>query len=416
MARIEFPEEIRKQVEAIGTADLVIGLAGAVPLEEVRAKAAELAGTFFQDAATQHKTVVVYAGPYIASEDATGAAHESGIEFLSYPLPLHDAALGPWVEMSSAQRSVLALSLLFQAKACAVLHCDLATLNASSLQLLTGPVLEGKCELVMPIYPEGKYDGLINKSLLAPLSRALFSRRVRSPLPFDFCVSARMAAKLADPLWQRGQTTPQLLWPSNIVAMDSAQIWQARLDVIHTLHTEGLELSAVLAQLVGGLFQEVENCATYWQRARGSLSAEICGAPAARSADAQPVDAKPLIDSFVLGSRNLEEVWRLVLPPVSLFELKRLTTLAPEQFRMPDQLWARVIYDFGLAWRLRSIGRSHLLGALTPIYLGWVASYAQEIAAATVDEADARVERLARAYEENKPYLVSRWRWPDRTG
>ena len=57
-----------------------------------------------------------------------------------------------------------------------------------------------------------------------------------------------------------------------------------------------------------------------------------------------------------------------------------------------------------------------LLGALTPIYLGWVASYAQEIAAATVDEADARVERLARAYEENKPYLVSRWRWPDRTG
>jgi glucosylglycerate synthase len=198
--------------------------------------------------------------------------------------------------------------------------------------------------------------------------------------------------------------------------MDSAQIWQARLDVIHTLHTEGLELSAVLAQLVGGLFQEVENCATYWQRARGSLSAEICGAPAARTADAQPVDAKPLIDSFVLGSRNLEEVWRLVLPPVSLFELKRLTTLAPEQFRMPDQLWARVIYDFGLAWRLRSIGRSHLLGALTPIYLGWVASYAQEIAAATVDEADARVERLARAYEENKPYLVSRWRWPDRTG
>jgi hypothetical protein len=104
-----------------------------------------------------------------------------------------------------------------------------------------------------------------------------------------------------------------------------------------------------------------------------------------------------------------------VLPPVSLFELKRLTRLAPEQFQMPDELWARVVYDFALAFRLRRIGRSHLLGALTPLYLGWVASYAQEVAHATVIEADERVERLARVFEENKPYFVSRWRWPDRS-
>ncbi len=29
-------------------------------------------------------------------------------------------------------------------------------------------------------------------------------------------------------------------------------------------------------------------------------------------------------------------------------------------------------------------------------------------------EVEARIERLARAYEANKSYLVSRWRWPDR--
>jgi glucosylglycerate synthase len=411
MAKIDFPDEIRKQVEGIGTADLVIGIAGGVPRDEMQAKVAELGSEGFPDAGAPLKCVVVYAGP----SDGGHAAHENGIELLSYPLPAHDPALGPWVEMSSAQRSVLALSSLFQAKLCVVLHCDLATLNASTLKLLTAPVLEGKCDLVMPVYPEGKYDGLLNKSLLAPLSRALFSKRVRSPLPFDFCASARVIAKLADPLSQRAQPGPQLLWPSNVVAMESGQIWQAQLDVIHTLHTEGLELTAVLAQLAGGLFQEVENCASHWQRARGSQTAEMCGVPFTHTADAAPVDAKPLIDSFVLGSRNLEEVWRLVLPPVSLFELKRLTALAADQFRMPDQLWARLIYDFALAHRLRRIGRAHLLGALTPLYLGWVASYAQEVAGATVAEADARLEKLARVFEENKPYFVSRWRWPDRT-
>ena len=29
-------------------------------------------------------------------------------------------------------------------------------------------------------------------------------------------------------------------------------------------------------------------------------------------------------------------------------------------------------------------------------------------------ERESRTERLYRAYEANKPYLVSRWRWPDR--
>jgi hypothetical protein len=28
--------------------------------------------------------------------------------------------------------------------------------------------------------------------------------------------------------------------------------------------------------------------------------------------------------------------------------------------------------------------------------------------------AEERIETLARAFESDKPYLVSRWRWPDR--
>jgi hypothetical protein len=81
---------------------------------------------------------------------------------------------------------------------------------------------------------------------------------------------------------------------------------------------------------------------------------------------------------------------------------------------MPDALWARIVYDFALAHRMRRMSRSHVLGALTPLYLGWVASYTQEVGAATGEEAEKRLEQLARAYEEQKPYFVSRWRWPKR--
>ena len=81
---------------------------------------------------------------------------------------------------------------------------------------------------------------------------------------------------------------------------------------------------------------------------------------------------------------------------------------------MPDELWVRIVYDFALAHRLRTMNRGHLMGALAPLYLGWVASYAQEVAALSPFAAEQRLEQLARAYEEGKPYLVSRWRWPDR--
>ena len=33
------------------------------------------------------------------------------------------------------------------------------------------------------------------------------------------------------------------------------------------------------------------------------------------------------------------------------------------------------VFDFILAYRLRTINRGHLLGALTPLYLAWVASH-----------------------------------------
>ena len=130
--------------------------------------------------------------------------------------------------------------------------------------------------------------------------------------------------------------------------------------------------------------------------------------------DPQPIDPQPILDSFLLGSKNLDEVWRLIVPPNSLLELRRLTRLPSEQFRMPDDLWASVVYDFALAYRLRTISRGHLLGALTPLYLGWVASYVREVSTLSNAAAEQRLEQLARAWEEKKPYLLSRWRWPDR--
>ena len=84
-------------------------------------------------------------------------------------------------------------------------------------------------------------------------------------------------------------------------------------------------------------------------------------------------------------------------------DLKRLARVSVDRFHMPDELWVRIVYDFALAHRLRTLSRTHLLGALTPLYLGWVASYALEISNASPAETEQRLEKLARAYEDGKP-------------
>ncbi len=79
-----------------------------------------------------------------------------------------------------------------------------------------------------------------------------------------------------------------------------------------------------------------------------------------------------------------------------------------------DGLWARVVYDFALGHRQRVMDRGQLLRSLTPIYLGWLAGFVAECGGQGPEAVEARVERLCLAFEAEKPYLISRWRWPDR--
>jgi hypothetical protein len=119
-----------------------------------------------------------------------------------------------------------------------------------------------------------------------------------------------------------------------------------------------------------------------------------------------------MLDAFRLAYTNLQEIWSLVLPPNSLLGLKRLSVTDAAAFRMPESLWARIVFDFLLAYRLRTINRGHLLGALIPLYLAWVASHFNITASGT--DPERHIEAVAAAFEAEKPYLVSRWRWPDR--
>lgn len=410
MADTSFTEPAQQQTTTVDSADVVIGIAGPVVFEDLRAAAAKMAAELGSESSPLR---YAFAWPASNGETAPSAPELNGnsrLALVPFPAPTFGGEF--WADVSAHQRAALAMAASLNARVCIVLGSDLAALQAQVIQIFAYAVMERQCGLVMPVYPVGKYDGLMNTGILWPLHRALYGRRIRFPVTFDFAVSGPVAALLAGNPRESGA----LLWPVAATATESPQstIGQVNVDVRHQVSTEGLELSAMLGQMAGSLFQEMENDAAQWQRVRGSQAGAVWGSAAPNSTKDEPIDAQPMLDSFLLGSKNLDEVWRLVLPPNTMLELRRLTRMPPEQFRMPDELWANIIYDFALAWRLRTISRGHLVGALTPLYLGWAASYAREVAGLTRAATEQRMEQFARAWEEKKPYLLSRWRWPDR--
>jgi len=336
-----------------------------------------------------------------------------------YPPPQTDPGAIPWLPSAAAYRSISALANQIGARACTILGIDLSfnreSLTAEKLTLLLDPGMEGSFDLVMPLYTTQPFDDLVNKSILYPLTRALYGHRVRNPLGSEFQMSSKLFPLLAGAA-NEGTARQQgrLPWVATLAAERNLKICQVQLGARQPSSAEGIELSDALAQLAGPLFVDMEDNAALWQRIRGSHEVPTFGASETLEAAADAVDVRRMLDAFHLGVNNLRDVWSLILPPLTLLELKKLARLAPDEFQIPDALWARIVYDFSLAHRLRNIRRAHLFGALTPLYLGWVASYAVEINKRGAAAAEERAEQLARAYEVEKPYLVSRWRWPDR--
>jgi hypothetical protein len=58
--------------------------------------------------------------------------------------------------------------------------------------------------------------------------------------------------------------------------------------------------------------------------------------------------------------------------------------------------------------------RDHLLRSLTPLYTGWLASFVLQMERASLAQIEERVEQVCLAFEAEKRYLISRWRWPER--
>jgi hypothetical protein len=296
-----------------------------------------------------------------------------------------------------------------EAKHILILGPESSSLTATALRELTTGLLADTVDLAMPYYVLPTNAGLVNSAILYPMTRALFGTWARFPLAIDLGLSLRMAGRLAA-AGKRLGASDGAIWPVSEAVVAGYSVGEFEVGTRVLPQPADPDIRTILGEIVGSLFTDLETKAAFWQRARRLPPGQIV--PSSTPGAERTADTASMVEGFRLAFTNLQEIWRPVLPPGTQVALKRLSTLDAASFRMPENLWARIVYDFFVAYRLRTINRGHLLGALIPLYLAWVAGHMNQAASGT--DPEQHVEAVAAAFEAEKPYLVSRWRWPDR--
>lgn len=314
-----------------------------------------------------------------------------------------------WVLAASDYCAAVDTALEHQADTVLLLSNTAAISNVPILRDLVACVREKKIDLAVPRFTLEPNDGLVNAALFYPLTMALFGTDIHAPLPVEAAFSMRMAQRLA--MLKPHQPTQNFLWPVAEAAIAGLSVRELDTDAAPPIPPDG-DFNALFNAVTGSLFADIDAKATFWQRAH-AFPPRIPVMPAQGASMQVSAEVELMIENFHLAQANLQEIWSLVLPPQTRLELKRLSQLPSNAFAITPSLWARIVYDFVLAFHLRTLNRGHLLGAMTPLYLAWVASHLR------TTHNDAKLasqshEQTAAAFGMEKSYLVSRWRWPDR--
>ena len=313
----------------------------------------------------------------------------------------------------SALRAVLEEAVWTSARVVALVSAEAHDDSADWLGTLLGPILDGGFDFVSPAYLRHKGDAAINTGIVYPLTRALYGRRLRQPLGGEAALSLPLATRLLeDADWGRDPATAGSDgWLVAKVLATETRACQAWLGAWPRPDGPTEDPSQTLARILGMLFREMERHAARWQRVEGSAPLPTFGEPGLLDGGPQPPIDR-FVAAFQLGERELASLWGLVLSPGARVALRRAAAV-PERFRLDDATWARNVYDFAVAHFARLVERRQLLLSMTPLYLGWAASFAAETHGLDVKAIEDRVEQLCRAFEQQKRYLISRWRWPD---
>ncbi len=301
-----------------------------------------------------------------------------------------------------------------KAKAVVTVDADLKSMTPSWIQHLAEPLFDGY-DYVVPIYTRHKYDGTITKNIAYPLVRTLYGLRVRQPIGGDFGISGKLARSyLVEKTWSKDVSNFGIdIWMTTIAIGRHFKVCQTFMGSpkIHRTKDPASDLGPMFCQVVGAIFQLMMDFEFLWKDTFDSRPSPIYGFGLGDRNDPPEVKVTRdrLHELFLSGAKDYGDLWKKVLSPDNWKEVQKLQKTNYEKFYFPSDVWARMLFDFAVAYRSPNRDRVELLDALMPFYFARTLTFVNKTRDMDTNEAEVYIENISRVFEEEKPYLLQRW-------
>ncbi len=401
-------EYTRKQIEQLGTADVVVGIPAYYSDDTIAHIITQVAGGLERHYPELRCLVMVADG---GSTDDTREMAQNVNQHL-YNLDIITTIYRGVPGKGSAFRAIFEAARFLQARAVAVFDSDLRSITHQWVKNLLEPVFRGY-DFVAPDYNRYKFDGTITNTIAYNLTRALYGVNIRQPIGGDFGLSLPLVKHYLDhEVWETEIAKFGVdIWMTTTAITDGFKICQARLGAkIHGEKDPAADLGPMFRQVVGTIFRLMEEKIDFWRRVTAVETPPTFGEAVEVEPPAFEIDAGQLIDYFRLGFQNFGAIWKNIVDPEDYPVIEQLARQDDDKpFDLPVESWVRIVYRYARTCCTTPRQRMKILDTLIPLYNARVASLVTRLRDKSQEEAEAYYEAQADAFLDMKPYLLALW-------
>ena len=414
-------DDLLRQLMGVGEVDLLVGIISCSDAETNSHALHAIERSFQQHFTRQRAVIVNVCGGDKDEGDAAAAGFSSPAE---KNVRLAELASLRTVQRVTADfsvpptpgitlRTILAAADLLRARACAVVSSETAHLTPDWIANLLTPVYREKFDFVAPLYTRHKFQGLLARNLLYPMSRAVFGCRIRELYSDEWGFSGRLAAVcLNQDVWHEEpiRTRPEAWMAISAISSDfrCCQVFLGQ--KLQSTTGSGTDIVEVFRRTVGNLFWCMESQQSAWLEGERSEPVQTFGPEHELTSEPTDLNRHRIFEMFRSGVTDLEPMLSSILDPETHAEIKGIVSLEESKFRFRSELWVRTLYDFAASYHHAVINRDHLVQALAPLYRGMTFSFLVEHSDSSPAEMETASESLCVEFERQRPYLREKWK------